>query len=204
MFNAFQAFEIRKYKPIVIQLSSFSTSLTKFCKKAHFKGAVFLQSPRSCKKLFKVSIKSLKNMKNLLKISKILVQQQKWNGLHYMHFFRDFSAWMISSFLLKIRWNVEQIKSRHCKKNVWKTLGEMYANKKTENRSIQFLVVCMGFIYTSVFVHPPVNNSRRMKVIQVSYAGRTKLTILIYGFLFTVWKRLLSKAKISICSAILW
>ena len=92
MFNAFQAFEIRKYKPIVIQLSSFSTSLTKFCKKTHFKGAVFLQYPRSCKKLFKVSIKSLKNMKNLLKISKILVQQQKWNGLHYMHFFRDFSA----------------------------------------------------------------------------------------------------------------
>lgn len=202
MFYAFQAFEIRKYKPIVIQLSSFSTSLTKFCKKAHFKGAVFLQSPRSCKKLFKVSIKSLKN---LLKISKILVQQQKWNGLLYMHFFRDFSAWMISSFLLKIRWNVEQIKSRHCKKKMFERhRGEMYANKKTENRYIQFLVVCMDFIYTSVFVHPPVNKSRRMKVIQVSYTGRTKLTILIYGFLFIVWKRLLSKAKISICSVILW
>ena len=147
MFNAFQAFEIRKYKPIVIQLSSFSTSLTKFCKKAHFKGAVFLQSPRSCKKLFKVSIKSLKNMKNLLKISKILVQQQKWNGLHYMHFFRDFSA---CDFKLSIENQVKRWTNK---------IIERHRGKCTQTRKLKIVIfsfwsyVWTLYILQFLFIH---------------------------------------------------
>ena len=70
----FCTFEIGNKKPI--KPPSFYTNLTNSIRRGHLKGAVFLQFPLSCKKLFKVFIKSLQ-----LKILKIPVQIQKWNGL---------------------------------------------------------------------------------------------------------------------------
>ena len=154
---------------------------------------LFLKSPISCIKLWKILVKSYKI--HTQEISKIRVQLRKWTGLCTCIF-----LWFqyLIDFMLSIE---NQVKGwtnepKHNQKNVWKTLGEIHAKWKLNYVEFSFWL-CIGFMYSYVFVHPLASKPRWMKAIQVTYLpSYTQRRTLIHWFIYIVhFQLLLSKTK---------
>lgn len=78
-------------------------------------------------------------------------------------FSKDFFAWLISRFLLKVTSNVDEIKSNY-QKNVWKKFGEMRTTqRKLKNVKSSFWLY-IDFICI-VFVHSLASKSRWLKIV---------------------------------------